>query len=345
MSNKVDTRRLTQEQQEFIRMNAVKRVLAGEKQVDVADSLGVSTWSVNQWVKKARGKGAKALVSKPRGGQKKRFLTKRQENWVIQKLQLEHPEQLKLPFVLWTREAIQSLIENQFGIRLALRTLTDYLERWGMTPQKPVKQAYEQDPCAIEQWLEEDYPQIQAQAKKEKATIYWEDEMGLRSEHYAGRSFSPKGKTPTINLSGKRFGCNMISAITNHGQLAFSIYEKKFTSSVFLDFLKRLIQHNQGKKVIVIVDGHPVHKAKAVKEWLEKHKEEIEMFLLPGYSPELNPDELLNQEIKSTVFSKKRPRDKGDLKALLESKLHSLQKQPEKISAYFKGKYTQYAAS
>jgi transposase len=169
--------------------------------------------------------------------------------------------------------------------------------------------------------------------------------MGLRSQHYAGRSYSPRGKTPVIQLSGKRFGVNMISAISNSGKLAFSLYEERFTQVVFINFLKRLIRHSNGKKVFLIADGHPVHKGKKVQAWLEENKSSIEMSIMPGYSPELNPDELLNQEIKSTVFSKKRPREKKELKALLESKLYSIQRQPEKIKAYFKGHYTQYAAA
>jgi transposase len=210
---------------------------------------------------------------------------------------------------------------------------------------KASERAYEQDPVAIQTWLETVYPDIREKARLEDGIIYWEDEMGLRSQHYSGSSYSPKGKTPVIQLTGKRFGVNMISAITNSGKLAFSLYEKSFTQAVFIGFLSRLIRHSKGRKVFVIVDGHPVHKGKKVKAWLEANKSSIEMFFMPGYSPELNPDELLNQEIKGTVFSRQRPKDKKEVKALLESKLYSIQRQPEKIMAYFKAHYTHYAAA
>jgi transposase len=296
-------------------------------------------------VNQVKRKGEKVLTSKPRGGQKKRLIAKSQEQKIQDLVRDNHPEQLKLPFVLWTREGVQALIKDVTGVKLAVRTVGDYLERWKFTPQRPLKRAYEQDPAAIKAWLETVYPDIQEKARLEDGIIYWEDEMGLRSQHYAGSSYSPKGKTPVIQLTGKRFGVNMISAITNSGKLTFSLYEKSFTQAVFIGFLSRLIQHSKGRKVFVIVDGHPVHKGKKVKAWLEENKSSIEMFFMPGYSPELNPDELLNQEIKGTVFSSQRPKDKKELKALLESKLYSIQRQPEKIMAYFKAHYTQYAAA
>jgi len=339
-----DLREQSPKQQEEIRLRAVEAVNSGQSQTEVARLFDVSRTSVCKWVNKAKRKGIKSLVSKPRGGKKKRLISKLQEGKILNLVRDKHPEQLNLPFVLWTREAVQSLIKKVSGVQLATRTVGEYLKRWQFTPQKPLKRAYEQEPAAAKEWVESVYPEIQEKAKTEDGIIYWEDEMGLRSMHYAGRSYSPKGKTPVIRMSGKRFGVNMISAISNSGKLAFSLYEVRFTTVVFLNFLKRLIQHSNGRKVFLIVDGHPVHRAKVIQAWLKENKFAIEMFFMPGYSPELNPDELLNQEIKSTVFSKKRPRGKEELKALLESKLYSIQRQPEKITTYFKGLYTQYAA-
>jgi transposase len=294
-------------------------------------------------VNRAKRKGEGVLISKPRGGRKKRLISSNHERKILNLVREKYPEQLKLPFVLWTRECVQALIKDVTGVKPAIRTVGTYLERWRFTPQKPLKKAYEQDPLAAQEWVETIYPTIREKATAEDGIIYWEDEMGLRSQHYAGRSYSPKGETPVIQLSGKRFGVNMISAITNSGKLAFSLYEERFTQVVFINFLKRLISHANGRKVFVIVDGHPVHRGKKVQAWLDENKLNIEMFFMPGYSPDLNPDELLNQEIKATVFSKKRPREKKELKTLLESKLYSIQRQPEKITSYFKAKYTQYA--
>lgn len=341
-----DTRHLSPAEQELLRKKAVDMVLTGIKKVQVARLLRVSTWSVSQWCKQVRLKGRKSLASRKRGTKTpNNLLNPNQKKAVIRIVCQKHPEQEGLPFTLWTREAIQKLIWNKYHIHPALRTLTDYLRQWHMTPQKPVAKAYEQKPEAVRKWLEEEYPAIKAKAKKEKALIYWEDEMGLRSDHTAGNGFSPKGKTPVALGTGKRYSCNMISVINNAGKLYFSIFQGSFATPVYLNFLSRLIRQNKGQKVILIIDGHPVHKAILVQEWLKKHVKYIECFFLPGYSPELNPDELLNQEIKSTVFKTKRPRHKGDLKALLKSKLYQIQKDSAKIRAYFNTPLVRYAAA
>jgi transposase len=342
-----DNRNLSPEQQGILREKAVSAVIAGEKQVQVARTLGVSTWSVCQWVKKARHKGVTSLKAKRRGGRKPALLKAWQAARIVGIIREKNPDQLKLPlpYVLWTREAVQKLIFQKYGLQLALRTISDYLARWGMTPQKPVSRAYEQNSEAVRLWLEEEYPAIVARAKKEKGLLFWEDEMGLRSDHVAGRGFSPKGVKPVLERTGNRFGCNMISAISNLGKLYFSIFEGGFKTPVFLDFLKRLIQQNKGRKIFLIADGHPVHKARVIQAWLNENKSRIELFLLPGYSPERNPDELLNQELKATVFRNKRPTNKKELKILLRQRLCQIQKNPQKIQAYFQAQYTAYAAA
>lgn len=345
MKREADARSLTQEQQEFLRRKAVEMVLSGTRQVEVAQLLGIHKDTVSRWVRKVRASGKKALLKRKRGKPRPFKLTKVQERKICRLIADKHPEQLKLPFALWTREAVRELILQRYGIKLAIRTMGTYLRKWGFTPQKPARQAIEQNDEKVKQWLEEEYPGIEARAKREKAVIYWADEMGLRSDHQAGRSYSPKGKTPIVKVSGKRFRCNMISALSNKGQLAFSVFNGSFVVAVFLAFLKRLLKYAKGRKLFLIVDGHPVHKAKAVKAWLQEHTQELELFFLPGYSPELNPDELLNQELKATVFNTGRPKDQEDLKAKLQSKLYSIQKQPHKISAYFQKDAVRYAAS
>lgn len=344
MESGKDARRLNQDQQELLRRKAVDMVFDGKKQVEVAGLLGIHKDTVSRWVRTAKAKGKKSLRKKKRGGQKESRLTAPQSRWICRQIEEKHPEQLKLPFALWTREAIAALIRQKYGLVMPLRTLTDYLKRWGFTPQKPARQAIEQKPEAVRKWLEEEYPAIEAKAKAEKGVIYWGDEMGLRSDHAAGRSFSLKGKTPVVPVSGNRFRCNMISALTNRGQLAFSVFEGGFVVAVFLGFLQRLLKHAQGRKVFLIVDGHPVHRAKAVKEWLEGRPQSIELFYLPGYSPDRNPDELLNQELKATVYEKGRPKNRIDLKRKLKAKLYSIQKQPDKIRAYFQKDSVRYAA-
>jgi len=339
-----DGRHRTAEQQEVIRQQAVTAVLNGMKQVVAARAFGVTETAISLWMKKARGKGGiKALASQKRGGQKAGALTGAQASQIVRIIRDKHPEQLKLFSVLWTRETVQKLIFQKFGIAIAIRTVGDYLKKWGMTPQKPIAKAYEQDSKAVKRWLEEVYPAIRKKAKEENAPLFWGAEMGLRSDHVAGRSF--KGKKPNLLKTGNRFSCNMISAISSTGKLYFSVFQGSFVIAVYLDFLKRLIRQNQGQKVIFIVDAHPVHKAKAVSQWLTEHKEEIEVHYLPGYSPELNPDELLNQDVKSNVFKRNRPKNKQDLKAMLQAKLYRIQKQPEKVQSYFKGKHVQYVVA
>jgi hypothetical protein len=168
----------------------------------------------------------------------------------------KRPEQLRLPFYLWTREAVGQLIEKRFGIVVSIWTIGRYLKRWGFTPQKPVRRALERNPAQVRYWLKAKYPAIGRQAKAAGARIYWGDEMGLRSDHAVGRSYGLRGQKPVIPVTGNRFGCNMVSAITNQGHLNFMVFEEKFTSDVFIEFLGRLVKHNAGRRVFLIVDRH-----------------------------------------------------------------------------------------
>lgn len=210
------------------------------------------------------------------------------------------PEQLGLPFYLWTREAVQQFLTQRFDLSVSVWTIGRYLKKWGLTPQKLLHRACEQDPKAVKQWLETEYPQICREAHREEAQIHWGDEMGVRSDYQAGRSYGRVGETPTVLGTGKRFGCNMISTITNRGKLCFQLFTQRFDATVILDFLRRLIRHSS-QKVFLIVDSHPVHRSRAVHQWLKKHADRIRMFFLPAYSPELNPDELLNHNVKANA--------------------------------------------
>ena len=206
-----------------------------------------------------------------------------------------------------------------------------------------MRRAYERNDAAIAAWLAEQYPLIAKQAKREKAQIYWGDEMGLRSDHVSGKSYAPAGQTPLIRATGQRFGCNMISAITNKGALAFMVFEGKFKAPMFVEFLSRLLKQVQGK-VYLIVDGHPVHKSGVVKAFVQANAQRLRLILLPGYCPELNPDELLNQDVKTNALGKSRPANKGEMIKAVRSHLHRRQKQPTVIRNLFKEKHVQYAA-
>jgi transposase len=235
------------------------------------------------------------------------------------------------------------LIERRFGLRLSRWTVGRLLKKWGLTVQKPAKRAMEQNPAQVAYWLKHKYPAIQKQAAQEKGKIWWGDETGLRSTHQAGTTWGEKGKTPLLKMSGNRFGCNAITAITNHGKLSFSVFEGSFTIDIFQNFLECLVKQHAGQKIFLIVDRHAVHTSTRIERWLADKKEEIEVFFLPAYSPELNPDELVNQDIKGNIFRKKRPGDREELKSMMRGFLRSKQRQPRKVQNYFEEKHVSYA--
>ena len=253
------------------------------------------------------------------------------------------PDQLKLPFYLWTRAAVASLIAREYGIAVSLVTVERYLRAWGLSPQKPARRAYERNDAAITRWLKQEYPAIARQAKRDKAAIYWGDEMGRRSDHVIGTSYAPVGRTPVVRATGQRFGCNMISAITNKGALAFMVFEGKFKASVFVAFLQWLLKQVAGK-IYLIVDGHPVHKSGAATRVAATHASRLRLIRLPGYCPELNPDELLNQDVKTNGLGKSRPTNRTKLLAIVRSHLYRRQKQPQVITNLFREKQVRYAA-
>lgn len=342
-----DARQLSSEAHENQRLSAVRAILAGTKQVKVAKIFHVTVQTVCLWFKKYKKGGFKALRSKQRGRPKEGgALLPWQAANVVRMLKSKNPDQLSLPFYLWTREAIQDLIKNKYGVRLSRWTVGRYLKRWGFTPQKPLRRAYEQNPKAVRRWLEIDYPAISIRAKLEKALILWGDEMGLRSDHTAGRSYGLRGQGAIIPGTGQRFGCNMISAISNQGQLFFMVIKGRFNSLVFIKFMRRLLKQSQ-QKIFLIVDGHPSHKSKITRAWLERpeNSKHIEVFFLPGYSPELNPDELVNQDVKSNALGRRRPKTLEEMTGNIRSYLRKRQRQPHIVRNYFLEKNVQYAAA
>lgn len=341
-----NARLLSTETKAEIRMRAVEAVKKGYKPKDVAAIFSVSRRAVEKWVKMEREGGKIALAESPQGRPEGsgRRLTLEQEKQIARTIINKAPEQLELPFVLWTRGAVQQWIQQMFCISLSLPTIGDYLRRWGLTPQKPAKKAWQRDDRKVKKWLEEEYPLIRERAKQEKARIYWGDETGCRSDHTAGKSYSLRGKTPIVRINGERFSCNVISAINNSGNMAFWVFKGKFNTPVFLAFLKRLIKHAR-KKIFLIIDGHPVHKAKIVQEWVEKHPNDIEIFYLPGYSPDLNPDEYLNNDLKSHLGKVTKPENQGQLIKFVRGYLFRKQKQPHIIRGYFQHPAVLYAAN
>jgi len=340
---KVDARSISPSAQEHLRQLAVKAVMDGKRQKEVAQLLGVTPQTISKWLKAYRLHGQGALKSKQKGRPPGGKLQPWQAAQIAKTVIDHHPEQLKLPFYLWTREAVALLIKRRFGIQLSVWTVGRYLKRWGFTPQKPARRAWEQNPEKVRQWLEKEYPHIRLQAQKEKAQIYWGDEMGLRSDHAVGRSYGLKGQTPVILATGQRFGCNMISAITNQGRLNFMVFKERFTAQVFLEFLRRLLRQVD-RRIYLIIDNHPVHRSRKVKNWVKEHEEQLRLIFLPSYSPQINPDELLNQDVKSNALGRQRPADQPELMGKVRSYLRSRQLKPKIVANYFQGKHVQYAA-
>lgn len=342
---KPDGRSLSAELQAELRVRAVEAVKKGHSPKAVSEIFGVSRRAVEKWAQLEREQGAKALALKkegrPEGSGRK--LDKVQEKQVRKAIEQHPPEYFDLPFALWTRGVVQQLIKKRFGVCLEASTVGDYLGRWGMTPQKPARKAFQQDSRKVQQWLEEEYPAIEARARKEGARIYWGDETGCRSDHASGTTYSPRGKTPVVAVNGCRFSCNVISAINNSGNLAFLVFAGSFVTDVFLDFLKRLVRQVK-RKAFLIVDGHPVHKAKVVKDWLTENEDRIELFYLPGYSPDLNPSEYLNNDLKSGLGKLSKPKNKSQLVNQVRSHLFRRQKQPHIVQALFQHPSVRYAA-
>lgn len=321
----------------------MRAVRDGMRQTEAARVFGVARPTVTKWVAQYDTGGARALRARRRGRPPGTQLAPHQAALTVRLITDRCPDQLRLPFALWTREAVQQLLGERFGVQVSVWTVGRYLKRWGLTPQKPLRRAFEQDPAAVRRWLAEEYPAIRGAAKRAKATIHWGDEMGLRSDHQTGTSYGRKGQTPIIPGTGQRFRCNVLSTVTNRGRLAFMVFKEGLRASVFLRFLRRLLRHSRSP-VFLIVDRHPVHRAKAVQAWLAERPAQCRMFFLPAYSPELNPDEYLNQDVKSNALGRQRPRDQAQMIGTIRASLRSRQRRPAHVQSYFRAESVRYAA-
>ena len=342
---KIDARRLSPDTQYELRKQYVRFRKKGLSNMLAAETVGLSvTRASTSWQLYQHG-GLSAIKPKPRGRRQgeHRQLNAAQEAELQVLLVDKTPEQLKLAFALWTRDAVRLVIRKKYGLILPLRTISDYLKRWGYTPQRPTKRAYEQNHKAVEQWHETTYPLILARAKKEKAEIHWGDETGIQNDAYHARGFAPKGKTPVVRINVSKSRVNMISSITNQGKVRFMLYRENMASQVLIKFLSRLVKDND-RKIYLILDNLRVHHSRKVKAWLAEHKELIELFFLPSYSPELNPDEYLNGDLKKRIRSGVPVRTEKDLKKRTRSFMKTLQRRPQHVQNYFRHPEIAYAA-
>lgn len=333
---KIDARKLAPVVQQQLRNQAIRLRQSGMKYKEIAEIVGVHFTTVCEWCKRYEREGEKAIRIKKRGRPygSCRTLSPDQENEIQQIIHDHCPDQLKLPFALWTRIAVQQLIKERFSIDMPIRSVGEYLKRWKFTPQKPLRRAYKQNPRDVKKWLDEEYPAIEKRAKAENAEIHWGDETGLCNDSYHGRSYAPRGQTPAISLHPRCERVNLISTVTNQGKVRFMVYEGKMNSSTMIKFMQRLIK-DADRIVFLILDNLKVHHSYVVRDWLSEHKNQIEVFYLPSYSPELNPDEYLNCDLKAGVHSSVPARTKDQLKKKAISHLRKLQKLPERVLKYF----------
>ena len=343
--DKIDSRTLSVQALNERRRRAVKMRLEGVSLKETAAQCEMSRTTVIAALKAFHAGGWKAVeVDRPgRPAGTGRTLSAEQEREVQRLIRDRTPDQLKMVYALWTRQAVAELIRDRFDIELPVRTMGLYLSRWGDTPQKPMRKACEQSPAAVKKRLDEHYPVIAACAKVEGAEIHWGDETGLRSDDVRGRSFAPQGQTPVVRVNNKRHGLSIISTVTNRGQMRWKIFDGALNADVLIDFLKRLVRDAE-RKVYLILDNLRVHHSKPVKAWLARHSAAIEVFFLPSYSPELNPDEMANADLKQAATSKSAARTKAQLIKAATGHLRSVQKQPHRVRRYFEHDPVRFAA-
>src|SRR3954462_7051536 len=340
-----DGRRESNDVLDALRVRAVHARGLGYAVVDIAAILGVREETVSRWCSRYDRGGREALpgdrTGRPIGSG--RLLTGEQEQYIQQMIEAETPQELEIPAALWTRQAVRELIKQRVGVRLPIRTIGEDLRRCGYTPQKPVRKAYRQDPERVAEWLERTYPEIEERASREGGEIHWGDETGVRSTCQHSRGYARPGETPVLRVPGSRFSVNMISTVTNQGKVRWMIYTGKMNAGLFIVFLTRLIA-GATKKVFLIVDHLSVHEAAAVDPWLAGKTDRIEVFYLPKYAPERNPEEYLNCDVKANINTDGLPKDREELQGKLHQFMRRLANLPARIVSYFEHKHIAYAA-
>ncbi len=342
----VDMRSLAPAAQEERRRQVIGLRERGLTYPEIARQVGLTKNGVFDICKRYREQGMAGLRTGPRGPEPGtgRFVAAEQEAEIRELICRGTPDAYGLPFALWSRAAVAALVEQRCGgVRLAVRTMGTYLARWGFTAQKPLRRAYQQRPAEVQHWLEQDYPAIVARARRERGTIYWGDETGLRGDDVRGRSYAPRGRTPVVRPNQKRASVGLISAVTNRGELRWMVLESALTAPMLIRFLERLIREVP-RKVFLILDNLPVHRSRAVQAWLAERRRQIEVFHLPAYSPELNPDEGLHADLKQALTRKPPARSRPELKRRVINHMRRLSKLPGRVRSFFHRPTARYAA-
>jgi transposase len=339
---KDDARKLDRRTLEQLRTRAVRRVQDGESPEVVAKALGINRTTIYDWLSKYREGGWSRLKAKPAPGRPPK-LQGPALRWIYNTITLKNPIQLKFEFALWTREMVVKLIWDRYGICLSAVSVGRLLAQMGITCQKPIHRALQRNPTLVRKWLKEEYPEIKRAALKEGAEIYFGDAAGMRSDHHSGRTWGKRGKTPIVESTGARFSLSLISAVSARGNMRFMIKEGGVNSRVFIGFLKRLLVGAR-KKIFLILDRGPAHVSKMTKAFVETLKGKLQIFYLPPYSPDLNPDELVWNHLKNHTVGKMATTDKVGFKRSVLGSMRSLQKDPEKVASFFQKPSLKYAA-
>ena len=341
-----DARELSDEVLEALRLRALRGCEMDLSETQIAQLLGVRPETVCRWWTAYLEGGLNALpqdrTGRPLGSG--RALSDEQGQHIQQLLRTHTPEELGIAAPLWSRRAVADLIRKELGIFLEVRTVGNYLERWGFTAKRPCRHARDQDSEEVQQWLEETYPTIEERAEQEDAEIHWCDEVGVAADEHPAVGYAPQGEQAKMEVPDRHLRANQISTITNTGQVRFMTYLGTMTATVFLVFLSRLLRSTTGK-VFLIVDRLRAHKTPEVLRWLDRHRERIEMFWLPRYAPELNPDEYLNNDLKGSVNAEGLPHNKHEVRSRIQAFMRQLLHLPQHVMNYFRHPSVQYAAA
>ena len=333
----VDYRQSTPEAVYELKKVALKLRKTTKTVKEISEITGLSDQTVRNLFKKYDEGGLSAIKPRKRGRRtgEKRTLTHAQEKEILSLIVDKNPEQLKLKGWMWTRNSVKELIKQKYEMDMPIRTVGEYLKRWGLTVQRPAKQEMNQKSEQIDVWLEEQYPAIHAQAKSENAEIFWGDETAVQNVANYVRGYAPKGHTPVVKYQSKKMHINMISAINNQGKLHFLLYSDAINSERLISFMEAIIKTAQGRKVYLILDNLRVHHSKRVTEWVEEHKAQISLFHLPPYAPEYNPDEYLNNDLKHSIGTQSAVKTVGELEDHANVFMQGLSDNPKHVQSHF----------
>lgn len=338
---KRDGRALDHQTLTELRKRGVAAVRSGESATRVAAALGVNLRTLFRWLASYRHGGWDRLDARKRGGRPPK-LDGRALRWVYNTVTTKNPQQLKFPFALWTAAMVQTLIEDRFSVRLSHSSVCRLLNQLGLSAQRPLWRAYQQDPEAVRRWLAAEYPAIRRRAKRAGARIFFADEAGVRSDFHSGTTWGRRGRTPVVSSTGTRFGANLISAVSAQGELRFMTTKGRVTAAVFIDFLRRLLI-NAPAPIFLIVDGHPTHRAKSVARFVAAQGPRLALFFLPPYAPELNPDEYVWNDLKTHGIGRKLITSPTQMRQMILAHLRRLQKLPTLVRSFFLAPTTRYA--